>query len=105
MNTATPTTHTDTTLKENSSKNTTKRVASSAHGLIDDAATKAEEVEAKLRVKAHQAGQKIEASQEAAMEQFEHSLEKVELFVKRRPMTAAGIAFAAGVLASSLLRR
>ncbi len=103
MNTATPTTHTDTTIKDNSSK--TKRAASSAHGLIDDAASKAEEVEAKLRVKASQAGRKLEQSQEAAVEQFEQSLEKLELFVKRRPVTAAGIAFAAGVLASALLRR
>jgi len=34
----------------------------------------------------------------------DHSLERVESFIRSRPMTAAGIAFAAGVLTARLMR-
>lgn len=83
----------------------TQRIASSAHETIDDAAVKAEQLEGHLRAGAAKAGTKLEASQEAATAQVEKSLAKLESFVKSRPIAAAGIAFAAGVLATALLRR
>lgn len=82
-----------------------QRVAISAHETIDSAASKADEIEQQLRDGAAKAGTKLEASQEAATAQVERSLEKLESFVKGRPIAAAGIAFAAGVLATALLRR
>jgi ElaB/YqjD/DUF883 family membrane-anchored ribosome-binding protein len=82
-----------------------QRVAISAHETIDSAASKADEIEQQLRVGASKAGTKLEASQEAATAQVEKSLAKLESFVKGRPIAAAGIAFAAGVLATALLRR
>jgi ElaB/YqjD/DUF883 family membrane-anchored ribosome-binding protein len=82
-----------------------QRVAISAHETIDSAASKADEIEQQLRVGAAKAGTKLEASQDAATAQVEKSLEKLESFVKGRPIAAAGIAFAAGVLATALLRR
>jgi ElaB/YqjD/DUF883 family membrane-anchored ribosome-binding protein len=83
----------------------TQRVASSAHETIDSAAVKAEELEVHLRAGVIKAGTKLDASQEAATAQVEKSLAKLETFVRGRPIAAAGIAFAAGVLATALLRR
>jgi ElaB/YqjD/DUF883 family membrane-anchored ribosome-binding protein len=83
----------------------TRRVASSAHDTIDSAAVAADEIETQLRAGAVNAGAKLEHSQEAATAQVEKSLAKLESFVKGRPIAAAGIAFAAGVLATALLRR
>ena len=83
----------------------TQRIASSAHETIDSAAVKADELELHLRAGVVKAGTKLEASQEAATAQVEKSLAKLESFVKSRPIAAAGIAFAAGVLATALLRR
>ncbi len=82
-----------------------QRVAISAHETIDNAANKADEIEQQLRVGVAKAGTSLEASQEAATAQVEKSLAKLESFVKGRPIAAAGIAFAAGVLATALLRR
>jgi ElaB/YqjD/DUF883 family membrane-anchored ribosome-binding protein len=83
----------------------TQRIASSAHETIDSAAVKADELELHLRAGAVKAGTKLESTQEAATAQVEKSLAKLESFVKDRPIAAAGIAFAAGVLATVLLRR
>jgi ElaB/YqjD/DUF883 family membrane-anchored ribosome-binding protein len=86
-------------------RSVTSRVASSAHDTIDSAAAKVEDLEVHLRAGAVKAGTKLDASQEAATAQVEKSLAKLESFVKGRPVAAAGIAFAAGVLATALLRR
>jgi ElaB/YqjD/DUF883 family membrane-anchored ribosome-binding protein len=86
-------------------RSVTERVAHSAHETIDSAAVKAEELETHLRAGAAKAGTKLDASQQAATAQVEKSLASLETFVKGRPIAAAGIAFAAGVLATALLRR
>ncbi|MCJ7590525.1 MAG: hypothetical protein MUO51_04165 [Woeseiaceae bacterium] len=83
----------------------TQRVAHSAHDTINSTAAIAEELELQLRSGAVKAGTKIDASQEAATAKVEKSLAKLETFVKGSPIAAAGIAFAAGVLATALLRR
>ncbi len=41
---------------------------------------------------------------DAAQEKFEDSLDSLESFVKEKPLTACGIAFAAGILASIYMR-
>ena len=84
---------------------TTQRVAAAAHEVIDAAAEKAEPVEQQIRETASRAGEKLEASQEAVVAQVGQSVASLENFVRQRPIAAAGIAFAAGVLATSLLRR
>jgi ElaB/YqjD/DUF883 family membrane-anchored ribosome-binding protein len=84
---------------------TTKRAAKAAHNAIDETAARAEPLEKQIRERADAASDKLEASQEAAAEQLNQSLAKVESFVRGRPIAAAGIAFAAGVLATTLLRR
>lgn len=84
---------------------TTKRVADAAHNAIDDTATKARSVEKQIRDRASQAGEKVEATQEAATRKVETAVAKAEAFATEQPIAAAGIAFAAGILASALLRR
>jgi ElaB/YqjD/DUF883 family membrane-anchored ribosome-binding protein len=83
----------------------TQRVASSAHDTINSAAIKADELETHLRAGAVKAGAQLEASQDAATAQVEKSLATLSSFVKSSPIAAAGIAFAAGILATTLLRR
>lgn len=83
---------------------TTEKVREVAHEAIDNAATRAEPVERRIRDGAADAQEKFHEKKEAAAEQIEDSLASVESFIKARPMTAAGIAFAAGILASRLLR-
>ncbi|MGB5246384.1 MAG: hypothetical protein WBN34_07535, partial [Woeseia sp.] len=84
-------------------RSVTERVASSAHETIDHAAARAEELEVHLRSGAAKAGAKFDKSQDAATAKVEKSLAKLETFVKGRPIAAAGIAFAAGILATALL--
>jgi len=83
----------------------TNRAAKAAHDAIDSTKSKAEEVERQLRRKAAVAGEKVEHSQEVAAEKFDRTLDDVQAFIKEKPVAAAGIAFAAGVIATSLLRR
>ena len=89
----------------NSNKSAARRVASVAHEFIDDTAAKADVVEQHLRESATKAADKVDASQEVASEQLDRTIRQVEGFVKGRPITSAGIAFAAGVLATAILRR
>ena len=99
MNTATKTIH------ANENTSTTQKAASIAHDAIDQAAEKAEPLEQKVREQAHRAQDKITASSAEANEQLHQQVEKVEAFIKQRPMAATGIAFAAGILAAMILRK
>ncbi|HNP37725.1 MAG TPA: hypothetical protein PKK10_17930 [Woeseiaceae bacterium] len=87
------------------SASTTHKAAKAAHELIDGTAAKAEPVEQRLRERAQEAGMKLDESQEAVSRTVEKSVDQVETFIKKRPIAAAGIAFAAGVLATALFRR
>jgi len=88
----------DKTIREQSdggSAPMTSRLASAAHEAINEAAVRAAPLETQIRTKAVV----------NATEQVEHSLDQLQSFVKERPLTAAGIAFAAGMIATVLLRR
>ncbi len=93
------------TLSANDSATTTHKVATAAHDAIDSAAKKAEPVEQQIRERASKAGEQMEATQAAAVRQVEDSMQKIEKFVRERPVAATGMAFAAGVLATLILRR
>jgi ElaB/YqjD/DUF883 family membrane-anchored ribosome-binding protein len=101
MNTATR----NITAATNERAPTIERVAAAAHEAIDGAAGRAELVEQQLREKAAQAVEKLDGAQSAASEQVERSIKRLETLVRQRPVAAAGIAFAAGVLATVMLRR
>lgn len=86
-------------------KSTTQRVAKAAHDAIEDTAAKAEPLELQLREKASNAGDKVEAGHEATQQQVEQTIASIEKFVNEKPVAAAGVAFAAGIVVSTLLRR
>jgi ElaB/YqjD/DUF883 family membrane-anchored ribosome-binding protein len=69
---------------------TTDRMADKAHDAVDSAAEKVNQAEERLREAAAQ-GQDVLAS--------------VSTYVKENPLTALGLAFAAGTIFSSMTRR
>lgn len=83
---------------------TTVQVAAKAHEVIDSAADKGQDLERKLRDQASSAQQKLGEKKEVASNQVDETLAQVEGFIKDRPLAAAGIAFAAGMIATRLFR-
>ena len=83
----------------------TKRIAEKAHEAVDRAAEIATETEQKVRTQATRAAEKLKATEETAVEAFDESMTAVSRYVQANPLASAGIAFAAGVLVSVLLRR
>jgi ElaB/YqjD/DUF883 family membrane-anchored ribosome-binding protein len=82
----------------------TDKVTRKAHSLIDSASKKAARVEENVRANAEDAHAQLDAKREATAETLHDSMDSVEDFVRRKPLAAAGIAFAAGIFASRLLR-
>ena len=95
----------ESTVETTTTNSTARQVANSAHDMIDAAATKAEKAEMEMRQRAEAVGNKAEATQELAAHKFEKVLSSTETYVKEQPIAAAGLAFAAGVVATALLRR
>lgn len=84
---------------------TTRRAAAAMHDAVDQAADKAEHIEQRVRASAAETGERLQAGQQAAADGVARSVSTVEQFVNERPLAAAGIAFAAGVVFTNLLRR
>ncbi len=78
------------TKAESSSHQTTEKVADKAHDAVDSAAEKAARAEERLR---------------EATEQGHDVITAVTEYVKENPLTALGLAFAAGTIFSSMTRR
>ena len=75
-----------------------EKVADAAHETISKVADKAASVEEQVREKASE-------TREKAHEQTAEISEAVCQYVNDKPLAALGIAFVAGIVASSLLRR
>lgn len=84
---------------------TSRRVSSIAHDAIDSASDKAEQVERKLRSEADRIAEKSSETAAQAKDKLEESLNGVDRFIRERPFAAAGIAFAAGVVGTLLIRK
>lgn len=84
---------------------TTQRVAERAHQTIDRAAEVAAEAEESVRTSAQRATERLREGEERARESFDDSVNRLRTYVEQNPLAAAGIAFAAGLLVSALLRR
>jgi ElaB/YqjD/DUF883 family membrane-anchored ribosome-binding protein len=83
----------------------TDHLASRAHETIDRVANSAAEAELRIREGAEAAASKVKESEERARQLASDSAEQVSGYIKQNPLLCAGIAFAAGVVLSSLLRR
>ncbi|MDX1538932.1 DUF883 domain-containing protein [Arsukibacterium sp.] len=95
----------------NSSKNAainspvTERASEAAHHAVDAMAEKAGSAEDTLRKTAASSKATIDQKQEELKMQMQGSYERSKQFAQENPLAAAGIAFAAGMLVSALLRR
>jgi ElaB/YqjD/DUF883 family membrane-anchored ribosome-binding protein len=97
----------NTTTERTGSRNAaaTQRLAEKAHQTVDRAAEVATEAEETLRDSAARAAETLRAGEERAVETLDEGMAKVRTYVEKNPLASAGIAFAAGVLVSMLLRR
>lgn len=84
---------------------TTEQAVGAAHEALDSAAERLGPMEDKLRKESAKSKETLKVKSQEAKDELEDALGKVEEFARERPLAAAGIAFAAGVLASALLRR
>lgn len=83
----------------------TSKVADDAHDRVDRAAKHAAKAEESIREKAADSSEAMHDTVQSAKEDLDAMSGKIERYARANPVTAAGIAFAAGVLLSSLLRR
>lgn len=79
------------------------KVQSSLHESVDSLAEKAGSTEERLREAAHSGSENFAAKQQEVQEKWEQS--SIKKYATENPIATAGIAFAAGVLLTSLLRR
>jgi ElaB/YqjD/DUF883 family membrane-anchored ribosome-binding protein len=84
---------------------TTDRLASMVHETIDRVAPKANRVEHEVRGAATKATDRGTRLQEHAAAAAEDNLRKLRSYAETNPLITAGIAFAAGALLSTLIRR
>lgn len=78
-------------------QNDMESLKSDLSALRDDLKTLAGDAVDEGKTKAH-------AAKAAAKDKYEDTLDTVDSFIKEKPMTAVGIAFAAGILTSIYLR-
>jgi ElaB/YqjD/DUF883 family membrane-anchored ribosome-binding protein len=94
-----------TPISSDSNGSTTDRLASTAHETIDRVAPKANRAEHEVRVAATKAVDSAKLFQEHAVEAARDKVRAARSYAETNPLTTAGIAFAAGVLLSALVRR
>ncbi len=84
---------------------TTEALASKAHETIDRFADRSARAESRIRDEADAAVKKVRETEKQARDAADKSAEQVMDYVKENPLMSAGIAFVAGALLSSFLRR
>lgn len=93
-----------TTVNESGSPMTEKAVAA-AHQAVDAMSTKAASAEETIRKTAADSSEALHQRQEQIKHQLESGYARTRSLAAENPLAAAGIAFAAGVLITALLRR
>ncbi|NRQ43974.1 DUF883 domain-containing protein [Rheinheimera sp. YQF-2] len=93
--------------KTNSGLNSpvTEKASEAAHHAVDAMAVKAATAEDSLRKTAASSQESLAHKQEEIKQQLQSGYSKSREFAAQNPVAAAGIAFAAGMLVSALLRR
>lgn len=88
-----------------SSHDTTDKVAKTVHEAVDSVAERAAPAEERVRESAAKAAERAREGAEYARARTHDMTERVCDYVKENPLMALGIAFAAGTVVSSILRR
>lgn len=83
----------------------TEKASAAAHSAIDEVAERAARTESRLRSTATERKHDLMAKRDHLEGEFESAREKVENFARENPVATIGIAFAAGVLISSWLKK
>lgn len=83
----------------------TNKVADNAHEQVDRAAKHAAKAEETLRERATDSSEAVQERLQSARKEVDEMAGNIERYARANPVTTAGIAFAAGILLSSLLRR
>jgi ElaB/YqjD/DUF883 family membrane-anchored ribosome-binding protein len=83
----------------------TDRLATLAHGTVDRVSSAASEAEQQVRGAAAQVAEQTEEIRDNATRIAQRGVKQARTYVKQNPLLAAGIAFAAGIVLRSLLRR
>ena len=83
----------------------TERVAAKAHDTVDAVAERAERAEAHVRGAASRATERARRLQEETAQRAEQRLRRATSYLESNPLAFAGLAFVAGVLLSTLVRR
>ena len=84
---------------------TTDRLASMAHDTIDRVADVANEAEREVRGAAARTVRQARDAGEQAIAAADENIGKLRSYVEENPLLSAGVAFVAGMLIVSLLRR
>lgn len=82
-----------------------ERLAERAHKTIDEAAVRAGHAEREIRRAASEAADRLRRSETELADALDQNLRRVREYIEKNPVQSAAIAFAAGVVLSSLLRR
>lgn len=83
----------------------TERATRAAHETIDRVGDRAARAEDLLREKAEQTAERAREVREEAAARVDSGVADLTSYIERNPLTAAALAFAAGVVVTSLLSR
>jgi ElaB/YqjD/DUF883 family membrane-anchored ribosome-binding protein len=87
------------------SSSATDKFAAKAHETVDRVAERTAATERDLRERADRASARIHETEERAKAMASDTAKNLESYIERNPLMSAGIAFAAGLVLSGLLRR
>lgn len=84
---------------------TTEKATQAAHDALDKASAKAASAEEYVREHASDSVEALQHKREALQKELDESMAKTRSFISKNPIMCAGIAFAAGMLFTALLKR
>ena len=100
---------TATTKKIEEHKGSDTPVTDKAHRMAEEAletaVDKAGSLERKMRDESSKLGDQVQERREEVSQRFDETLSEVEKYIRKKPVAAAGIAFAAGMFAALLIKR
>jgi ElaB/YqjD/DUF883 family membrane-anchored ribosome-binding protein len=82
----------------------TSRISEKAHEAVDKMAEKASDLEQHAKAGMHAAAERAQEVRREAEREAKQAMNAVQRFMREQPVTSAALAFAAGVITTTLLR-